>query len=145
MKTAITLAALTAAALVVARRPIVERLRSISPRALTWALVLFNLALALRLVLVVHMPQVYFDEISFLDTSENMARHDLNLLTPGDPSSDMIFHPCPAGWQYMISRAYRIFGVHPDVAFTLASSRNAFSLAMFFSKSRISSSPERNG
>ena len=126
------LAALTAAALVVARRPIVERLRSISPRALTWALVLFNVALALRLVLVVHMPQVYFDEISFLDTSENMARHDLNLLTPGDPSSDMIFHPCPAGWQYMISRAYRIFGVHPDVAFTLASLLSSLSVPLLF-------------
>lgn len=127
-----SLLALTAAAVLMSLTPLRARLGAIPARAWTRALLLFNVALALRLFWAPHMPQVYLDEISFLNTSDNMARHDLNLLSTVNEVSGALFHPCPAGWQFLISRAYKIVGVRPEVAFTLAAVMSALSVLLLF-------------
>lgn len=127
-----SLLALTASAVIMARKPLMARLGAIPARAWTSALLLFNVALALRLFWAPHVPQVYLDEISFLNTADNMARNDLNLLSTVHEVSGAIFHPCPAGWQFLISRAYQFFGIRPEVAFTLAATLSALSVPLLF-------------
>lgn len=127
-----SLLALTTAAVVLSLAPLRARLGAIPARAWTRALLLFNVALSLRLFWAPHMPQVYLDEISFLNTSDNMARNDLNLLSTVNEVSGAIFHSCPAGWQFLISRAYKITGIHPEVAFTLAAVLSALSVLLLF-------------
>lgn len=123
---------LTACALLMARAPLRARLGAVPLRAWLWALVIFNIALTLRLFWVPHMPQVFFDEISFLNTSDNMARTDLNLLSTTSDTNGLFFHPCPAGWQFLISRVWQIVGTRPEVAFALASTISALSVLLIF-------------
>ncbi len=127
-----SLLTLTAAALLLARRPLHARLSLVPVDAWIVLLVIVNGALALRLFLSPHMPQVYFDEISFLNTSQNLAQSGVNQLSSIDYAPGELFHACPAGWQFLISLAYRIVGVRPPVAFLLATLVSTASVPFMF-------------
>jgi len=116
-----------------AARPLWGAVRRISANGWIGALLIANLALLLRTLVTPHLPQVYFDEIFFLNTAENMARSGENALSMvGGYQTFNGFHPCPAAWQYLISLAYRAFGHGPDVAFALATALSGLSTVLLF-------------
>lgn len=106
-------------------------------------LALFYGALMLRLHWVPHLPQVYFDEILFLDTADNMARLGLNtlsMLDKGHPGPE--FHPCPQGWQYLLSLWFGLLGNSPYHAFNAASWMSAATvLGLFVAVAEATQSP----
>jgi hypothetical protein len=128
----LALASLTAAAVLIARRPLLARLGAVPLRSWLALFLILNGALALRLFWVPQMPQVYGDEVSFLDTADHMARSGLNELSTVDAPPGDFFHQCPAAWQFLISRCYQVTGVHPGVAFTLAGTISTASVGLLF-------------
>lgn len=127
------LSIVTLIALVAALPAMARHARRLPFGATVLALVLLNGALALRLWWMPGMPQVYFDEMNFLNTAETMARHGLHGLTsfdgraPGDS-----FHPCPGAWQFLVGEVYALLGVHVELAFLLAACLSALTVGLLF-------------
>lgn len=76
-----------------------------------WALTLliFIAALGVRLFVLSHHPQVYYDEVTFIETAENYYRTGLNVHNYMGPHRNE-FLICSTGWPYLISLAFRIVG-----------------------------------
>lgn len=107
--------------------------RRLSGAAWIGALTVTNLALALRIFWSPHLPQVYFDEIFFLNTADQMAHSGLNaMISLMDGAVGKQFHSCPAAWQFLVALLYRWTGPVPAVAFAAASLLSALTVLGLF-------------
>lgn len=98
----------------------VRCLRRISSRTWVWLFWIFNGGAALRIFWSLRIPQVYFDEVSFLSTAQNLAQSGLNHLMVISPGDAVFLHPCPIGWQYLVALVFRLAGVEASHAFNLS-------------------------
>ena len=127
------LAVVSVVALILAVPAMLRHARRVPLATACIALVITNLALALRLWWVQPMPQVYFDEMLFLNTSQTMATDGLHALSTfdGKPPGPLA-HACPGGWQFLVSLVYRGLGQHVNLAFVLAACLSAFTVLLLF-------------
>jgi hypothetical protein len=127
--------------------PAARRLaQRVSRRSWLALLGIFYAALLLRLHWVPHLPQVYFDEILFLDTADNMARLGVNILSTFEGKHyGPEFHPCPQGWQFLLSLWYHLVGSSPYNAFNAASWLSAATVIGLFVAVYEATDSERAG
>jgi hypothetical protein len=107
-------AVLSAPVMIMTVPGLVRAVRGVRVGAWMWIFWIFNCGAALRIFWTLRLPQVYYDEISFLQTSKSLALQGLNNMGSlgGEPS--LLFLPCPMGWQYLVALVFKAVGV--DVA-----------------------------
>lgn len=122
---------LTVAALVFSFRYIFEEMKKISVRSWFLILLIFNLALILRFFVIDHSPQVFFDEVTFIETAENYHTGGLNMQNYFGPLRNNLLI-CTTGWPFLISLAFKITGVNIQTAYYLSALLSSLTVLLVF-------------
>jgi len=88
-------------------------------------------AASLRLWWAPHGPQVFFDEINFLEIARGLAR-DGDFMLPLRPSDDRMLIPIPAAWSFLLSLVFLVTGAQIHAAVTVALGMSILSVALLF-------------
>ncbi len=86
---------------------------------------------SLRLFWAPHGPQVFFDEINFLEIARGLAK-DGDFLLPLRPSDDRVLIPIPAAWSFLLSLVFLVTGARIQAAIAVALGMAIFSLVLLF-------------
>lgn len=122
-------------------RTFVKSFKQISPQILFGLFLILTLSLCLRLFYVPKIPQIFNDELNFLEIAKNMALEQRAFVLTSLGVEK--FLPAPLGWEYLISLAFRCFPIKPETAFYLNSIISGltvlplFFLALFLAKDEL--------
>lgn len=103
----------------------------VSYRGWLYLFLIFNASVILRFFITSHHPQVFFDEVTFIETAENYYRYGLNMQNSFGPHRN-IFLICPTGWPFLISLVFHITGVEIKSAFSLSALLSSFTTLLVF-------------
>ena len=122
---------ITVAALVFSFRYIFEEMKKISARSWVMVFLIFSLAVILRFFAIDHSPQVFFDEVTFIETAENYHTGGLNMQNYHGPlRNNMLI--CTTGWPFLISLAFKITGVNIHAAYYLSALLSSLTVLLVF-------------
>lgn len=122
---------LTTAAFIFSFRDIFEAMKKISLRSWFLIILIFNLALILRFFVLDHSPQVFFDEVTFIETAENYHTGGLNMQNHHGPLRNK-FLICTTGWPFLISLAFKVTGVKIQTAWYLSALLSSMTVLLVF-------------
>ncbi len=86
---------------------------------------------SLRLLWAPHGPQVFFDEINFLEIARGLAK-DGDFLLPLRPTDDRVLIPIPTAWSFLLSLVFLVTGAQIEAATAVALGMAIGSLALAF-------------
>lgn len=122
---------LTVAAFVFSFRFIFQEMKKISLRSWFLIILIFNLALILRFFVIEHSPQVFFDEVTFIETAENYHTGGLNMQNYHGPLRNQLLI-CTTGWPFLISLAFKITGLNIQTAYYLSALLSSLTVLLVF-------------
>ncbi|MCL5035494.1 MAG: hypothetical protein M1269_00110 [Chloroflexi bacterium] len=105
-------------------------LKKISAKSWLVLLLILIMGVWFRLFLAPREPQVYFDEITFLEMAKSIALTGSALINSGGAIPS--FLPAPMGWETILSWAFRFFGPAADTAFFLNIAFSSLTIILFF-------------
>lgn len=99
----------------------------------SWLIVLglFVTAMAVRFFVLSHQPQVYYDEVTFIETAENYYANGLNMQNYFNTNRNR-FLICSTGWPYLVSLAFRFTGVNIRAAFAMSALLSVLTVILVF-------------
>ncbi|MCE1247543.1 MAG: glycosyltransferase family 39 protein [Firmicutes bacterium] len=110
---------------------ILAEARKISGRSWFWALMVFNAALLLRFFYIAHHPQIFYDEVTFIETAENYCKYGINAQNYIGPVRNE-FLICSTGWPFLISLIFKITGINIQGAFYLSAILSSLTTILVF-------------
>ncbi len=122
---------ITVASLIFSFRYIIGEMKKISLRSWFLIILIFNLALLLRFFVLDHSPQVFFDEVTFVETAENYHTSGLNMQNDLGPLRNR-FLICTTGWPFLISLAFKVTGVKIQTAWYLSALLSSLTVILVF-------------
>jgi hypothetical protein len=112
-------------------KSILAEAAKISRKSWFWALMAFNIALLLRFFFISHHPQIFYDEVTFIETAENYCKYGLNLQNYyGGIRNEFLI--CSTGWPFLISLIFKITGINIQAAFYLAAILSSLTTIIVF-------------
>jgi len=117
--------------LVASARVIFREAKKISVKSWFIMLLIFNLALIIRFFILSHHPQVFYDEVTFIETAENYYKSGLNVQNYMGPYRNQ-FLVCSTGWPFLISMIFRITGVNIKAAYYLSAMLSVLTTVLVF-------------
>ncbi len=122
---------LLAAFLAASARDILREAKKISAKSWFILLLIFNLALIIRFFILSHHPQVFYDEVTFIETAENYYRNGLNVQNHmGNYRNQFLI--CSTGWPFLVSMIFRITGVNIMAAYYLSAMLSVLTTVLVF-------------
>jgi len=105
--------------LVLSFRNILREMKKVSTRTWILLILIFNLAMILRFFVLSHHPQVFFDEVTFIETAENYYDSGLNMQNYNGSLRNR-FLICTTAWPFLVSLGFKITGVNIKTAFYIS-------------------------
>ena len=132
------------ASLVFSAKYIFREFKKISVKSWLIIILLFNLALIVRFFILQHHPQVFFDEVTFIETAENYFTGGLNLQNFLGPLRNR-FLICTTGWPFLVSLGFRFTGINVKTAFYLSGLLSSLTVVFVFLTGTLMFKSEKAG
>lgn len=113
------------------RKQLKQELSLLSARSLLVVFVIMLFSAIIRFFVLSHHPQVFFDEVTFIETADNFHTKALNLQNCYGPGRNE-FLICTTGWPFLISLVFKLTGVNIRAAFFLSALLSTLTVFLVF-------------